>query len=127
MRALERNKQSFYYRLYTGSDMQHDDDGFETGENSSEYGEPVQLSGNISPARGDISIEQFGNSIQYDKVIVIDDTSCPIDEKAVLLVDHTPAYDGKGQLVIEYDYIVRKVARSLNSVSIAVQKVENSS
>ena len=59
----------------------------------------------------------FGGLENYDKVIVTDWMDCPINEQTVLWIDKTPN-DG------EHDYIVRRVARSLNSISIAVSKVK---
>ncbi len=55
------------------------------------------------------------------KMIVLDDITCPIDENSVLFVDKQPEKDDEGNLL--FDYIVKKVARSLNSVSIAISKV----
>ena len=77
---------------------------------------------NISPATGVSQVEQFGKELKYDKVIVLDDITCPIDENSVLFVDKQPEKDDDGNLL--FDYIVKKVARSLNSVSIAISKVE---
>lgn len=123
MRCLERNKQSFWYANYEGEQRPTDGDGFETGERRVVYSSPVQFRANVSPATGNSSVEQFGNSLQYDKVIVTDDLNCPIDEHSVLCIDGAPVTDSNGKL-IEFDYIVKKIARSLNSVSIAVSKVE---
>lgn len=122
MRCMERNKTPFYYCLYEGEKPVIDEAGDETGETQVVYSDPVFLKANISPATGNTSVEQFGNSLQYDKVIVLDDVTCPIDEHTVLFVDKTPAFDDEG--VPLFDYIVKKVARSLNSVSIAIGKVE---
>lgn len=117
MKCLERNKQTFYYALYKGKVPYTDDDGFESGESKVEYEAPVEMQANISPATGNTSVEQFGNNLDYDKVIVTDDLNCPIDENSVLYIN-TPPGDGL------FDYIVKKVARSLNSISIAISKVE---
>ena len=122
MRCLERNKRDFWYSLFREKLPITDEDGNETGESEILYHDPVKLRGNISPATGNSSVEQFGNSLLYDKVIVLDDVTCPIDEHTVLFVDKIPAFDDEG--VPLFDYIVKKVARSLNSVSIAISKVE---
>lgn len=122
MKCLERNKSAFYYCLYEGEERAIDDEDNETGEIQVTYADPVPLRANISPAVGNTSVEQFGNSLQYDKVIVLDDVSCPIDEHSVLFVDKLPTFDADGAPL--FDYIVKKVARSLNSVSIAIAKVE---
>ena len=77
--------------------------------------------GNISPAAGSTNAEQFGSNLDYDKVIVIDDPHCPIDENAILFIDVEPEKNNDGDYI--YDYIVKKVARSINSVSIAISRV----
>lgn len=122
MKTLERNKQTFWYANFAESENVPGGDGYESGEPVISYSEPQEYRANVSPATGNSSVEQFGNSIQYDKVIVTDDTDCPIDEHTVLCIDREPETDGDGNLI--YDYIVKKVAHSLNSVSIAVSKVE---
>lgn len=122
MLCMERNKTSFHYCLYEGEKPVVDEAGDETGEKQVVYSESVLLKANVSPATGNSSVEQFGNSLQYDKVIVLDDVACPIDEHTVLFVDKAPAFDEDGTPL--FDYIVKKVARSLNSVSIAIGKVE---
>lgn len=85
------------------------------------YQTPIAARANISAATGSAQVEQFGNYAGYDKVIVTDDMSCPIDENTVLFIDKEPDYDEDGTPL--YDYIVKRVARSLNSVSYAVSKV----
>jgi hypothetical protein len=99
-----------------------DSAGDYSGETRIVYAEPVLAKYNISPATGNTSTEQFGNDIQYDKVIVLDDMSCPINENSVLFVDSSPSYDADGNP--QYDYIVKKVAPSINSISIAIAKVK---
>lgn len=121
-----------------------DEHGNETGERILNYASPVEMYANISQATGQANIEQFGNLENYDKVIVTDDMNCPIDENSVLFIDKKPEFsDVTSNNVIEsntlfgddtviqkaykvpvYDYIVRRVARSLNSISIAVSKVK---
>lgn len=121
-----------------------DEHGNETGERILNYASPVEMYANISQATGQANTEQFGNLENYDKVIVTDDMNCPIDENSVLFIDKKPEYsDAISNDVIEsstlfgndtviqktykvpvYDYIVRRVAKSLNSISIAVSKVK---
>ncbi len=98
------------------------DGEYETGETRVIYSAPVELYANVSPATGNTSVEQFGNSLQYDKVIVLDEMDCPIDEHSVLFVDKPPQFDDNGNPL--FDYIVKRVAPSLNSISIAIAKVE---
>ena len=122
MRTLERNKTSFYYALYLGKEENVDADGNLTGTYTVMYSNPVECKGNISASSGYVQVEQFGNDLQYDKVIVLDDVNIPIDENSVLWVDKSVEYDKNGNPV--FDYVVKKVARSLNSVSFAISKVK---
>lgn len=121
MRTMERNKTAFWYLLYDRKEPVIDEDGNETGEEKVVYKEAMEFRANVSAATGSSQVEQFGALSGYDKVIVTDDTSCPIDENTVLFLDKSPAYDGDGKPL--YDYIVKRVAKSLNSVSYAVTKV----
>jgi hypothetical protein len=73
----------------------------------------------------------FGDNESYDKVIVMDNEAPTLDIYSVLWVDTVPLLDNTGALALDesgkvitpYDYIVKKVAKSLNSVSIAISKV----
>lgn len=122
MRCLMRNKTSFYYALYTGQTEIKDEYGNATGQYSVQYGNPIKTLGNVSAAKGEIQSRQFGESETYDKVIVLDDPNTPIDEYSILWVDIRPELTD-GVTTTPHDYIVKKVARSLNSVSIAISKV----
>jgi hypothetical protein len=137
MRALERNKRKFYYCLYQDKRGIVDEYGNSTGESIVIYGEAVEIKANVSQATGQSSTEQFGNLDNYDKVIVTTDMNCPIDENSVLFLDKEPEYTevtthvptaitttDDAVRVPVYDYTVRRVARSLNSISIAVKKVD---
>lgn len=121
MKIMERNKSSFFYLLYAGKEQATNEDGDETGEKKVIYADPVAMRANVSAATGYAQTEQFGNFITYDKVIVTDDMSCPIDENSVLFLDKEPEFDEKGNPL--FDYRVKRVAKSLNSISIAVSKV----
>ena len=122
MRTLERNKASFYYAFYLGKEENIDENGNATGTYTILYSEPVKCKGNVSASSGSVQVEQFGNDLQYDKVIVLDNVNVPIDENSVLWVDKEVEHDKHGNPM--FDYVVKKVARSLNSVSFAISKVK---
>lgn len=119
-RIAERYKSQFWYLLYGGSEPVMDEYGNEVGAKPV-YEDAVAMRANVSAAAGAAQIEQFGNLQSYDKVILTDETDCPIDETTVLFIDKEPEYGEDGQPL--YDYIVKRVAKSKNIISIAVSKV----
>ena len=116
MRTLERNKQTIYYALYESKEPLKDEYGNPIGEYEVLYSEPVLLKINVSAARGEYSTRQFGEMENYEKILVTDDTNLPISETSILWIDSLDTTK-------PHDYIVKKVAKSLNSVSYAVSKV----
>lgn len=131
MKCMDRNKTKFYYSLYERKEPVVDEYGNETGEHNVIHGKPQAFTANISAAKGETTTRQFGESESYDKVIVMDNDAPPIDEYSVLWVDTVPLLDEdgalakneEGEILTPYDYIVKKVAKSLNGVSIAISKV----
>lgn len=131
MRCMERNKVNFYYALFTKRVPVVDEYGNDTGEFDVQHGNPVKSSANISAAKGETQTRQFGENVSYDKVIAMDNEAPPIDEYSILWIDTTPELSADGSLAVDdegnvktpHDYIVKKVAKSLNSVSYAVSKV----
>ena len=137
MRTLNRNKRTIHYCLFHEKVPIVDEYGNESGETIVTYYNAEAMKANVSAATGQSNTEQFGNLENYDKVIVTDWMECPIDENSVLFIDKNPEYtnalthvptavtttDETVQVPV-YDYTVRRVAKSLNSISIAVKKVD---
>ena len=125
MRALARNKKTFYYCLYKTKAPIYDSNNYETGDYLITYENPVQLKANISASKGDSVPELFGTNISYDRVIIVDDINCPIDENTVLFVDKEPEFDILNNISVpKYDYIVIKKAPSINFIAYAISKVK---
>lgn len=132
MRTMLRNKSKFYYASFIRKEPVKDEYGNDTGEYNVIHDNPVEYFANISAAKGETTTRQFGESEAYDKVIVMGKDAPPIDEYTILWVDKTPKIDETGALVKDedgnvltpHDYIVKKVAKSLNNISIAITKVE---
>lgn len=116
------NDKPLYYCLYSDAEERYDEYGNLLSELHVIYEEPVLMYANISPASGQAQTELFGNLDNYDKVIITYDLDCPIDEHSVLFIDKEPEHNTDGDLM--YDYIVKRVAKSLNHIAIAVRKVE---
>lgn len=110
MRNLARNKKPITYRLYEGNTETVDEDGYYTGEKPPVYSAPQQIMASVSAARGTSDIEQFGVNVPYTNTVIVDDLNCPIDEHSKLEIDGAP-------------YSVLLVAKSLNHITYAVQKV----
>lgn len=132
MVCMDINKQGFWYALFDSKAQDVDEYGQAVGTPYNVYHSPLKYSGNISPAKGEISVEAFGNDDSYDKTVILDKDCPEIDEYSVLWIDKTPvldedgtlAADDDGNIITPYDYIVKKVAKSINSVQLAIKKVQ---
>ena len=131
MRCMNRNKVKFYYALYESREPIMNQYGKPSGQYKVIYGNPIEEYANISAAKGETQTRQFGENESYDKVIVMDLGTLSIDEYSILWVDTEPqlnedgslAVNDKGEVITPHDYVVKKVAKSLNNVSIAISKV----
>lgn len=123
MRTLTRNKIRIYYANYRDRLPLKDEYGNLTGEYKVTYGNPVAVMANVSAARGESTTRQFGDDVRYDRIIVLDDPTFPITETSILWIDTHPEIATDGTTKTPHDYIVKQVAPSLNSVSIAVSSV----
>lgn len=147
MRALDRNKQPVYYRLYAGKTAAVDANGNRTGEYTLNYGNVAKVYGNVSAARGSADVAQFGIDLAYSRTLVLGDTATPISEDTPIWVGYgeVAAYgtgvsysagdvtvkDGKLQRYNgstwdeePYNYRVARVAKSINFTMIALREVD---
>ncbi len=123
MRTLARNKIRIFYANYRDKVPLKDEYGNLTGEYDIAYDNPVEIRANVSAARGEATTRQFGDDESYDRVIVLDDPGFPIAVTSILWIDTLPEVAEDGSTNTPHDYIVKQVAPSLNSTSIAVSKV----
>lgn len=132
MRMMNRNKVKIYYALYEGKQDVEDEYGNITGEKEVLYSNPTELYANVSAVKkGDAQAWQFGDNLNYDRTIALDTDCPPIDEYSVLWVDSVPqlnndgslATDEEGNVITPRDCVVKRVARSLNTVVLAIKKV----
>ena len=124
MRMLQRNQRPLFYANPTEVFAPITDEyGNVTGEYEVQHGNPTEFHANISAAKGETQTRQFGENETYDKVIVMDGDAPPIDEYSILWVDVTPELKEDGTTDTPHDYVVKKVAKSLNVTSIAISKV----
>ena len=123
MKTLARNKIRIFYANYRDKIPLRDEYGNLTGEYEISYDTPVEVKANVSAARGEATTRQFGEDESYDRIIVLDDPKFPIAVTSILWIDTLPEIAEDGSTKTPHDYIVKQVAASLNSVSIAVSKV----
>lgn len=123
MRALQRNKIRIFYANYRDKIPLRDEYGNMTGEYRVSYDNPTEIMANVSAARGEATTRQFGDDENYDRIIVLDNPKFPVTTTSIFWIDTPPEIAEDGSTDTSHDYIVRQVAVSLNSVSIAVSKV----
>ena len=121
MKQLKRNKQRFYYALENTDDLVEeilDENGQGTGEYAPKRLDPIEVWGNIATPTGFTNIEKFGNIVSYDIVITLEDRDTPINESTVLWVYTNPNNVDDNGNAEPWDFMVRRVARSLNSATL---------
>lgn len=123
MRTMTRNRKPFYYASLTSAVMGTDKDGNYTEEQNT-YSDPVKAYGVFTPADGTASSQLFGMNEIYDKVITLNNNDDYLAVGSVLWVDVEPEIDKKGSTDTPFDYIVTRVAPSLNFISVAIRKVK---
>lgn len=123
MKSMSRNKSSFKYLTYKGKTELKDSDNYSTGEYVITYNAPVSYKAPISANKGQDFMEMFGVAQDYDKVITIDDVNLSVDENTMFFIDKDPVYDSTNETLSNKDYIVSKIAKSLNVLVILVKKV----
>ena len=123
MRCMWRNRVRFFYANHIDKEPVIDEYGNLTGEYKVQYSNPKESGGSISATKGEVATRQFGDDESYDRVIVMDDPKVPIEKSSILWIENMPVIYADGTTDTPHDYIVKQVARSLNSVSIAISKV----
>lgn len=115
MRSLHRNERLVYYARRVGETTDRDEYGNETGETTPIYGDPIPLRCNISAATGVEVVQTFGNFTDYNRVICLSGTECPLDETCVVWFGASPTDP--------YNHIVVRKADTKNCVLYALREV----
>lgn len=114
-----RNTQTLFYAQYSDKVPILDSDGYETGEYTVGYENPVLLDANVVDKTSQIAREYFGNDIEY-KYVILTDRDCPIKEDTILWIDTDNPLENEG---VEYNCLVSAIKKSLNYKAIAVKGV----
>lgn len=136
MKALNRNKQTIYYANFLGESPLLDENGLDTGEPVLSYSKLKAARVNVSASRGTANVDLFGTDINYTNTIV-SDTDLGIDEHSLIWYGDAcknPLYPSDdlfprddlfpNHITKPHNYIVVSVAKSLNSVTYAIRKVD---
>jgi len=118
MRGLMRNKRKVIYKNYVGVTYLEDESGHKNGKKEVTYTDPKFMYCTVSTPTGNTVLEMFGTNENYDKVVVVDMPDMDINENSILWIDR--AYGEN----VAYDYIVKKVVRNHNFLTIGVRKVD---
>lgn len=123
MRLQQRNVKPVKWKTFLGKKAIMDAEGYETGEYELEYGELQEAKMSVSAYSGSRSgltasmggdkVESFGISESYDRILLCEDLTIDINaESKVYITERTG----------EKEYIVKKIAESLNVLAIAVRR-----
>ena len=116
MRLLQRETQKVYISRYLGLSQGVDQKGRLTGRDVISRSEPEAFYPSVSAAKGDTSEALFGQLVEYDRIIIVDDVAFQAAPSDVFWID-VPV-TGK------YDYIATRVAHKGHLTIIAVRKIE---
>ena len=123
MRTMTRNRQVFYSADLLSVGMSQDADGNYVEDNYN-FSDPVRREGVFSVLKGQAQPQFYGANEVYDKVITLNMNENYLKIGSVLWVDTMPVIDEEtGKTDTPYDYIVARIAPSLNFINVAIRKV----
>ena len=153
MRNLERDRRRVLIGRFLGMYKGVDAQGRLTGHNEPVYDPPAEFWPTVGPVRGEAQGDYFGQRVDYDLTLTVDDPAFEVKEADILWVDEPDGEPG-GVRFVEgrdgldggtfedwdsddadggsfpdaegepNDYIVRRVARTGSFTVIAAKKVD---
>ena len=134
MRCLERDKQLVLISFFIEKKACEDEQGRLNGKHEVVRTEPIPHYLSVSASKGNADNSPFGIDLDYDKTVIIEDTSCPVDESSVFWVDNVsipePGDETDKGFNVDYasgkphDYTVKRVAKYPNCIAVAIKHVE---
>ena len=119
MKTQKRNQTTVYYANFESAEDAFITDewgnSLMTGEKEVSSTSPTGIKMVVSPSTGVVSEEFFGGFADYDKSLVVEG-DCAINEHSLIWIGRSPSEP--------HNYIVKKVAKSLNFSAYAVSRVE---
>lgn len=120
MRCLDRDRR----RVFVGRFVETrpvEEGGRLTGRNEPVYEPPAELWPTVSAVSGEAFGDYFGQRVDYDVALTIDDPAFRVAEADVLWVDADPGGEDEPA---PHDYIVRRVARKGGYTVVAAKRVD---
>lgn len=87
MRSLDRDRRRCLVARFKGLERTEDGQGRLTGRNEPVYAYPEEFWPTVTPARGDAIGDVFGQRIEYDVALTVDDPLFVVSEADALWVD----------------------------------------
>ena len=129
MRLLDRNKQTVYWRNFTGKAVITTVDEYgntlETGEWEKTYGEVKSTRLYVKSAIGMNNAEPYGDFTTKQRTIYALPQETDINEYSLLWVGVDPQVDEEsGEPTVPHNFTVDGISHGLNHIRIAIRKVE---
>ena len=113
-----RYRRPIVFKNYVSTSYVEDSQGRKTGQRAVVYGDAITVYGTVSTPTGSTSLEMFGTDKDYDKYVVLDMTSITVTENSIFWID---VQYGEN---VPHDYVVRKVLKNHNFLTIGLRKVD---
>lgn len=124
MRLLDRDRRWVLVSRYVSKEQVIDSEGRMTGRYEVSRSDPEPVLVSVSAAKGNARDSVFGQSLDYDRTILLDDPSFDIGEASVLWIDCIDGSSDDAPVTEEpYDYVVERVARTPSYTAVAVKRV----
>ena len=124
MRCLDRDRRRVLIGRFVGTRPVTDDAGRYTGRNEVEREDPAEFWPTVTPARGRAEDDYFGQRVEYDLALTIDDPAFAARESDTLWVEADPGEEGDEGYPAPHDYVVTRVARKGDFTVLAARRVD---
>ena len=124
MRCLDRDRRRVLIGRFDGTQPVTDSQGRYTGRNEVVREAPAEFWPTVTPVRGRAEDDYFGQKVEYDLTLTIDDPAFSARESDTLWVDADPGDPEGAGYPAPHDYVVTKVARKGDFTVIAARRVD---
>lgn len=123
MRSLDRDRRRCLLGRFSGLRRVENAQGQLTGRNEPSYAAPVEFWPTVAPARGEASGDVFGQRLDYDVALTVDDPRFAISEADILWVPCPDRWECGGDAG-KHTHAIARIARTPNQTIVAARKVD---